>query len=98
MSLGAGSFSMAIYGEAPRISFALWAKAFVVSTAPAATATIVFMIMVIALSPFRAAMGLRMDELSEPTVDDGFGESLRRLWQFVEHRSHQEAVRCLLAY
>jgi hypothetical protein len=36
ISLGAGWFSIAMYGEAPRISFALWAKALVASTVPAA--------------------------------------------------------------
>jgi hypothetical protein len=38
ISLGEGSFSMATYGEAPRTSFVLWAKAFVASTLPAVTA------------------------------------------------------------
>ena len=37
ISLGAGSFSMVTYGEAPRNSLALCAKAPVASTAPATT-------------------------------------------------------------
>src|SRR5512144_2823604 len=45
-SLGAGSFSMARYGETPRTSLALWANAPVASTAPAATAASILMSMV----------------------------------------------------
>jgi hypothetical protein len=45
--LGAGSFSMATYGEAPRISLALWAKALVPSTVPAATAAAIPIAMVV---------------------------------------------------
>jgi hypothetical protein len=84
---------MATYGEGPRISFALWAKAFVVSTAPAATATIVFMIMVIAVSPFEQRWDLR-NERSEPTSTTASAKASGASWrQVVEHRSHQELVR-----
>src|SRR3954454_1281711 len=50
ISLGAGSFSIATYGEAPLMSLALWAKALVASTVPAATVASVLMSRAIALS------------------------------------------------
>src|SRR5688572_21197019 len=51
-SFGAGSFSIATYGEAPRMSLALWAKAVVASTVPAAITARVLRRIVIAVSPF----------------------------------------------
>ena len=58
ISLGAGSFSIATYGEAPRMSLALWAKALVARTVPAATTASVLMSMVIAVSPFEHRLRL----------------------------------------
>src|SRR3954468_5665808 len=49
MSLGAGSFSIATYGDAP-LSFAFWAKALAVSKLPAMTAASALMSGVIAFS------------------------------------------------
>ena len=58
ISLGAGSFSMALYGEPPRISLALWAKALVASMVAAAAAVSVLMSMVIAFSPLNQMKNL----------------------------------------
>jgi hypothetical protein len=43
---------MATYGEAPRTSLVLWAKAFVASTVPAATAASVLISMIICVLTF----------------------------------------------
>src|SRR5687768_15432885 len=59
ISLGAGSISMATYGEPPRISLALWANALVASTVPTATVASVLMSIVIAFS-----LGLRASSLA----------------------------------
>jgi hypothetical protein len=49
ISMGAGSFPVATYGEAPRVSLPLWTRALVASTVPAATMASVLMTMVIAV-------------------------------------------------
>lgn len=57
--LGCRLIVISRYGEAPRMSLALWAKALVASTEPAATRKIVLMSLVIAVSPFES---MRPDE------------------------------------
>jgi len=47
-----GPFAMATYGEAPRTSLVLWAKAFVASTVPAATAASVLISVIICVLTF----------------------------------------------
>src|SRR6476620_5608359 len=64
ISLGAGSFSSAKYGEAPRMSFALWAKTLVASTVPAEIAASVL------ISFSMAILSCRSDFIDPEDVGD----------------------------
>src|SRR5262245_6469302 len=86
ISLGGGSCSISPYGEGPRISLALWAKAVALSRVPAAIAVSVFMSLVIAFTPedltFIGSMPLAAasNELATRLIEAGSQCGARGQW------------------